>query len=281
MRIRHSFFSAYWVLALSWFFCALATQNGLCLTPDEAVQDQPPEAAASAADAPTAKQAAEKKTEEKLPPALTVYKGREIAPYMSYLGADWLIRESREREEACEKLIKFLDIKPGLVICDMGCGNGYYSLKLAKLVGKKGKVLGVDIQPEMLSLLKKRLDAEGVTNVEPILGTVIDPKLPKAGVDLILLVDVYHEFSHPEHMLKTMRESLKPEGQIVLVEFRKEDPTVPIKPEHKMTKKQIMKELPPNGYKLVRQYDELPWQHVMFFARDDAKTPEISLKEDK
>jgi ubiquinone/menaquinone biosynthesis C-methylase UbiE len=223
----------------------------------------------------------EKPSEAKLPPALTHYKGREIAPYMSYLGADWLIREEREREEACEKLLKILKVEPGAVICDMGCGNGYYSLKLAKLVGEKGRVLGVDIQPEMLSLLKKRTTAEGVKNVEPILGTLIDPKLPKAGVDLILLVDVYHEFSHPEHMLKAIRESLKPEGQIVLVEFRAEDRDVPIKPEHKMSQKQIMKEIPANGYKLVRQYDELPWQHVMFFCRDDAKTPEIPLRESK
>src|SRR5262245_2630232 len=126
-----------------------------------------------------------KAKEDKLPPALTEYKGREIAPFMSYLGADWLIRESREREEACEKLLKILEVKPGAVLCDMGCGNGYYSIKLAKLVGEKGRVLGVDIQPEMLSLLKKRTAAAGVKNVEPILGTVIDPKLPRAGVDLI------------------------------------------------------------------------------------------------
>jgi ubiquinone/menaquinone biosynthesis C-methylase UbiE len=226
-----------------------------------------------------AKAPAEKQAPEKLPPALTHYKGREIAEVMSYLGADWLIRESREREEACEKLLEVLKVEPGAVIGDMGCGNGYYSLKLAKLVGDKGRVLGVDIQPEMLSLLKKRTAAAGVKNVEPILGTLIDPKLPRGGVDLILLVDVYHEFSHPEHMLQAMRKSLKPEGQIVLVEFRAEDPDVPIRPLHKMTKKQIMKEIPPNGYKLVRQYDKLPWQHVMFFARDDAKTPGIPVPE--
>lgn len=223
----------------------------------------------------------EPESKQKLPPALTHYKGREIAEVMSHLGADWLIRESREREEACQKLLKVLKVEPGAVICDMGCGNGYYALKLSKLVGKEGRVLGVDIQPEMLSLLKKRTAAEGVKNVEPVLGTLIDPKLPKVGVDLILLVDVYHEFSHPEHMLKAMRESLKPEGQIVLVEFRAEDPDVPIRPLHKMTKKQIMKEIPANGYKLVRQYDDLPWQHVMFFCRDDAKTREVPLKKDK
>jgi SAM-dependent methyltransferase len=210
-------------------------------------------------------------TPQKLPPPLFSYMGREIAPVMSYQGADWLIRESREREEACEKLLKILDLKPGQVVCDMGCGNGYYSLKLAKRVGPKGRVLAVDIQPEMLSLLKKRLEDEKVSNVEPILGTLIDPKLPKGGVDLILLVDVYHEFSHPEHMLQTMRESLKPKGEIVLVEFRLEDPAVPIKLLHKMSKEQIMKELPGNGYRLTRQNDELPWQHVLFFGRDDAK----------
>lgn len=214
---------------------------------------------------------------QRIPPPLTAYKGRRIAPTMSYLGAEWLIRETREREEACTKLLKILDLKPGLTVCDMGCGNGFYSLRLAQAVGKDGKVLAVDIQPEMLSLLEKRAKAEQVTNVEPILGSLIDPHLPDESCDLILLVDVYHEFSHPEHMLKAMRKALRPTGQIVLVEFRLEDPRVPIKLLHKMSKKQIMKELPPNGYKLVRQYDELPWQHVMFFARDDADIPEVEV----
>jgi SAM-dependent methyltransferase len=223
------------------------------------------------ADAPT--EAENPTTPLKLPPPLFSFHGRQIAPVMSYLGADWLIRESREREEACEKLLKILDIKPGLVICDMGCGNGYYTVKLARLAGPKGRVLAVDIQPEMLTLLKKRLESEKVDNVEPILGTAIDPKLPKGGVDLILLVDVYHEFTHPEHMLQSMRDSLKPRGEIVLAEFRLEDPDVPIKLLHKMSKAQIMKELPANGYQLVRQSDDLPWQHVMFFGRDDAPSP--------
>lgn len=209
-------------------------------------------------------------SKSKLPPPLKFYQGREIAPTMSHLGAKWLIRNSREREEACEKLLKVLGVKPGMVVCDMGCGNGFYSLKLAKLVGKKGRVLAVDIQPQMLSLLKKRLDADGLKNVQPVLGTLIDPKLPKGGVDLILLVDVYHEFSYPQQMLRAMRASLKPSGQIVLVEYRLEDRKVPIKRLHKMSKKQILKEIPANGYKLVRQYDKLPWQHVMFFARGDA-----------
>ena len=228
---------------------------------------------------PPAGQAAAK--QEKIPPARTIYKGRRIAPAMSYLGAEWLTRETREREEACTQLLKVLELKPGLTVCDMGCGNGFYTLKLAEAVGNDGAVLAVDIQAEMLSLLDKRAKAAGVQNVKPILGSVIDPHLPDESCDLILLVDVYHEFSHPEHMLKAMRKALKPTGQIVLVEFRLEDPRVPIKLLHKMSKKQIMKEFPPNGYKLVREYDGLPWQHVMFFARDDAELPEAGDSPDR
>ena len=213
---------------------------------------------------------------DELPPPLKAYKGRTIAPVMSYLGAPWLLRATREEQERCDELLKVLNIKPGQVVCDMGCGNGFYALRLAKLVGPKGRVLGVDIQSEMLTLLKQRAKAAGVSNVQPVLGSLIDPKLPKAGVDLILLVDVYHEFSHPEHMLRAMRRSLKPKGRIVLVEFRLEDRNVPIKLLHKMTKKQILKEIPPNGYRLLEQYDKLPWQHVMFFGRDDA--PETKKK---
>ena len=221
----------------------------------------------SGAQTPAATPQAQKN--EKLPPPLKRYKGREIAATMSYLGAEWRIRETREREDACQKLLEILKVAPGMTVCDMGCGNGFYSLQLAEAVGKNGKVLAVDIQPEMLSLLSKRARAAGVANVEPILGTLIDPKLPDESCDLILLVDVYHEFSHPEHMLKAMQKALKPDGRLVLVEFRLEDPQVPIKLLHKMSKKQILKELPPNGYKLVDEYEKLPWQHVMFFGRDD------------
>jgi ubiquinone/menaquinone biosynthesis C-methylase UbiE len=211
--------------------------------------------------------AQEKKPAEEVPPALTHYKGRQIAQTMHYLGASWLTREERQREEGTDLLLKALKLKPGQTVCDMGCGNGYYTLDLARMVGEKGKVLAVDIQPEMLSLLNQRARQAGLTNVEPVLGTLIDPKLPAGKVDLILCVDVYHEFSHPEHMLQAMRKALAPGGRLVLVEFRLEDPDVPIKLLHKMSKEQINKELPPNGFKLVEQYDELPWQHVMFFER--------------
>ncbi|MCI0333273.1 MAG: class I SAM-dependent methyltransferase [Planctomycetes bacterium] len=208
-----------------------------------------------------------------IPPALKEYKGREIAQTMHYLGAGWLTRESRDREEDCTTMLKALDVMPGDVVCDMGCGNGFYTIKLAKLVGEKGNVIAVDIQREMLELLKDAAKQEKVGNIETILGTVVDPKLPKESIDLVLLVDVYHEFSHPEQMLAAIRKSLKPTGRIALVEFRAEDPDVPIKPLHKMSKEQIMKEFPPNGFKLVEEFDELPWQHLMFFQRDDAVGP--------
>lgn len=208
---------------------------------------------------------------EKLPPPLTEYKGRPVAQTMTYHGANWLIRKSREQEEHCKTMLAALKLKPGDVVCDMGCGNGFYSLRMAKLVGEQGRVLAVDIQPEMLHMLELRAKRAKVSNIEPIQSTPIDPKLPKGEVDLILLVDVYHEFGYPEQMLKSMRESLKPTGRVALVEYRLEDPDVPIKLKHKMTKEQIMKEFPPNGFKLVEQFDELPWQHLMFFGRDDAE----------
>lgn len=216
----------------------------------------------------------EKPQKEKIPPGLKTYKGRTIAHTMHFSAANWLTRESREREEDCSTMLKALNIKPGQTVCDMGCGNGFYSLKMAKLVGDQGQILAVDIQKEMLEKLKARAKKAKITNIKPILGSLIDPKLPEGQVDLILCVDVYHEFSHPEHMLRKMRESLKPGGRLALVEFRMEDPKVPIKLLHKMSKKQILKELPPNGFKLVEEFDKLPWQHVMFFERDDAKKKE-------
>jgi ubiquinone/menaquinone biosynthesis C-methylase UbiE len=189
---------------------------------------------------------------------------------MHYLGAPWLTRESRDREEDCNTLLEALQIKAGDVVCDLGCGNGFYALRIARLVGDEGKVVAVDIQREMLELLKERAAAEKINNIELVLGTVVDPNLPASSVDLVLLVDVYHEFSHPEQMLAAIRKCLKPTGRVALVEFRAEDPNVPIKPLHKMSKEQIMKEFPPNGFKLVDEFDKLPWQHLMFFQRDDA-----------
>jgi ubiquinone/menaquinone biosynthesis C-methylase UbiE len=236
--------------ALLLMLCAIATAAV------DRARAQAPEATAAALDAA-------------LPPAKPGYMGRQIAVTMHYLGAPWLMRDSRQREEDCEMLLKALDVKPGQVVCDMGCGNGFYTLQLAQLAGEKGRVLAVDIQSEMLRLLDERAKETGISNIELIHGTQVDPRLPEGGVDLILLVDVYHEFSHPEQMLAAMRKALKPNGRIALAEFRLEDPKVPIKLLHKMSKKQILKEFPANGFKLVEQFDKLPWQHLMFFQRDE------------
>jgi len=204
-----------------------------------------------------------------VPPSQTHYMGREIAQTMHYTGAPWLVRESRQREEDCRMLLKALALKPGQTVCDLGCGNGFYTLELARQVGPEGTVYAVDIQPEMLRLLVARARQAKLFNIQPVLGTVIDPRLPDGKVDLVFCVDVYHEFSHPEQMLARIRKSLRPSGQIVLAEFRGEDLSVPIKPLHKMTKAQVRRELEPNGFKLERVFDQLPWQHLMFFGLAD------------
>jgi ubiquinone/menaquinone biosynthesis C-methylase UbiE len=211
---------------------------------------------------------------EKEPPALTHYMGREIAQTMHFAGAPWLTRESRDREEEPAKLMKALNLKKGQTVCDLGCGNGFYTTKLAEAVGPEGTVLAVDIQKEMLDMLKRRAEQAKVKNIQPILGTTWDPKLPENKIDLVLLVDTYHEIDHPVEILAAIRKSLSKTGRLCLVEFRAEDPDVPIKPLHKMSKKQIMKEIPANGFKLAEEFDGLPWQHVMFFERDDNWKPQ-------
>lgn len=201
------------------------------------------------------------------------YLGRRIAPAMSHQGASWLIRAERDAQEDPSQMLGQLDLKAGLVVCDMGCGNGFYSLTMAEMVKPSGKVLAVDIQPEMLQMLSRRAVEAKIENIDMIQGTVSDPKLPEGEVDLVLMVDVYHEFSHPQAMLAAIRKSLKPDGRIALVEFREEDASVPIKPVHKMSKRQILKEYEANGFKVGSQYDGLPWQHLMFMIRDEAWKP--------
>ncbi|NDC53666.1 MAG: class I SAM-dependent methyltransferase [Planctomycetia bacterium] len=208
-----------------------------------------------------------------IPPAATHHMGREIAQTMHYTGAPWLVRESRQREEDCRLLVEALAIKPGQVLCDMGCGNGFYTLELARRTGPRGTVYAVDVQPEMLHMLAEGLARERVRNVRPVLGTPIDPRLPRGSIDLVLCVDVYHEFSHPGAMLARIHESLKPDGLLVLAEFRGEDPAVPIKPLHKMTKAQVRAELEPVGFRLEREFDRLPWQHLLFFGAPASATP--------
>jgi len=216
--------------------------------------------------------------QDELPAPLDTYMGREVAPYMTYHGAPWLMRKERQEEEHCKQLLAALKIKPGQTVCDMGCGSGFYTVRMAKLVGEKGLVLAVDIQPEMLSLLDKTAKKAGTKHIKPVLGSPIDPSLPAGEVDLILVVDVYHEFGYPVQMLAAMRKSLKPGGRIALAEYRLEDPAVPIKLLHKMSKEQILKEYAANGLKVVEQFDELPWQHLMFFERDETFKREDAAK---
>jgi SAM-dependent methyltransferase len=214
-----------------------------------------------------------------IPPGVTRYLGREIAQTMHFTGAPWLVRESRQREEDCRLLLEALDVKAGQTICDLGCGNGFYTLELARRVGPAGVVYAVDIQPEMLRMLAEAAGREGLTNIRPVLGTAIDPRLPRGAVDLCLCVDVYHEFSHPEPMLARIRESLADGGRLALVEFRGEDPAVPIKPLHKMTKEQIRRELGAAGFSVAGEFDRLPWQHLVFLQAAPPQPARASLPE--
>lgn len=207
--------------------------------------------------------------------ARSEYLGRQVAQFMTYHGAGWLIRDERNREEATDRVMEHLELKPGMVLCDLGCGNGYYTLRMARAVAPRGMVFAVDIQPEMLQMLNARMSRLRLDSIKPVLGKIDNPNLPEAEIDLLLMADVYHEFSHPESMLYWIRRSLKPEGVVALLEFREEDDLVPIKPEHKMSKAQIIKEYEKNGLKLVREFNDLPWQHLMFFARDDSPLEKI------
>ncbi len=256
--------------------CSLAAWVTLCTMPTSPAQVTGPVATEQGGQARSPERpkevaqevANESNAPSAVPPAEHSYLGREIAQTMSYHGAPWLVRANREDEERPSEVLKQLDLKPGMVVCDLGCGNGFYTLLMAPQVAPAGKVLAVDIQQEMLHLLELRSRSEGIDNVEPVLGTIVDPHLPDGQVDLVLMVDVYHEFSHPQQMLAALRKSLSPTGLIVLLEYREEDPRVPIKPLHKMSKRQILKEYRANGFKLAKQYDRLPWQHMMFFAAD-------------
>lgn len=199
------------------------------------------------------------------------YMGREIAQVMGHLGAGWLERPEREREEQPAKLMKALKLRPGQVVADIGAGSGYFTFRITSEVGPKGKVYAVDIQKEMLDLIRKRMRDNRVTNVEPILGTITDPKLPAASIDLILLVDVYHEFSHPYEMTEAMVKALKPGGRLVFVEYRLEDPKVPILLVHKMTQRQVLKEMAVHPLRHVETSDILPRQHIIVFEKKAEK----------
>jgi ubiquinone/menaquinone biosynthesis C-methylase UbiE len=193
--------------------------------------------------------------------------GRPIANVMGAAGAGWLDRPERESEEHPDQALDAIGIKPGMVVADVGAGTGYMSLRMARRVGPTGKVYANDLQPEMLSKLRVNAEREKLSNVETVQGTESDPKLPANTMDLVLLVDVYHEFSQPQAMLDRIRESLKPEGRLVLLEYRKEDPKVPIRPEHKMSVAGVRTEVEAERYKLDQVIEKLPRQHIIIFKK--------------
>lgn len=192
---------------------------------------------------------------------------RRIAGVMGAAGSDWLTRPEREAEEHPDQALDAIGIEKGSTVADIGAGVGYYSWRLAERVGPTGVVYGEDIQPEMLRQLQQNMAIRKITNVKSVLGTYDDPKLPKDTLDLVILVDVYHEFSEPEKMLQHIREAMKPGGRLVLLEYRAEDPTVPIKPEHEMTVAGVKAEVIPEGYKFDKTIEVLPWQHIIVFRR--------------
>ena len=195
-----------------------------------------------------------------------IYLGREIAHVMGHLAADWLDRDDRQAEERTDVLLDNLGLKPTDVVADVGAGTGYFSFRIAPRV-PRGKVIAEDIQPEMLTIVARTAADRKVTNVEPLLGTTSDPKLPAGKVDVVLLVDAYHEFDQPREMMTAIAASLSPTGRVVLVEYRGEDDNVPIKPLHKMTEAQAVKELAAVGLAHVETKEVLPWQHLMIFKK--------------
>jgi len=194
------------------------------------------------------------------------YMGRQISQVMSHYGIDWLERDERDIEENTSLLLKNLDVKPGMVIADVGAGSGYHSALLSKMVGN-GKVFAVDVEPEMIAYLNKRIKQEKLSRIVPVLSTEQKLSITENTVDMVLLVDVYHEFSYPYEMALSMLSALKPGGKLVLVEFRSEDPKVPIKTIHKMSLVQAIKEFKAAGFKFVKNIDNLPWQHCMVFIK--------------
>jgi SAM-dependent methyltransferase len=193
--------------------------------------------------------------------------GRPIGSIMGIGGTDWLERGERENEELPEAALDAIGITQGMTVADVGAGSGYFTVRLAKRVGPTGMVLAVDVQPEMISIVRERAEREGFHNIRPILGSGSDPKLPRNSVDLILLVDVYHEFAQPQRMLRRMREALKPDGRLVMLEYRKEDPYIPIRSEHKMSVEEARLEVEAEGYKLDRVLPDLPRQHIFVFRK--------------
>ena len=196
------------------------------------------------------------------------YMGREIAGVMGWQGAAWLERSERQQEERGDLLLRELGLKPGMVVADVGAGTGYYARRMAPLVGSSGIVYGVDVQPEMLRLLVDGAKAAGLDNIKPVLASTTDLKLPDASIDLAIMVDVYHELTYPFEVMQSLLRALKPGGKVVFVEYRLEDPRVPIKPLHKMSEAQVRKEAAAHALTYERTATTLPWQHVVIFRKN-------------
>lgn len=196
------------------------------------------------------------------------YMGREIAKVMGHEGIDWLERDNREEEEAPSKAIEALNLNPDSVIADIGAGSGYYTFRIARLV-PDGRVMAVDIQPEMIAHLEDREEELGMDNVTAHLGTIDDTRLDPESIDAALMVDAYHEFSHPREIMESIVTALRPDGRVFLLEYRTEDPLVPIKPLHKMSEAQAIKEMEAVGLKWEITHDFLPWQHLIVFRKPD------------
>ena len=196
------------------------------------------------------------------------YMGREISQVMGHLGASWLERPKREQEERTDLLIKGMNLKSTDLIADIGAGSGYFSFRMAPIVSS-GKVFAVDISPQMLGIVRSKIKSTGQKNVIPVQSTVKKTMLEKKSIDVALLVDAYHEFSHPREMGISIRDSLKADGRLILIEYRKEDPNVMIKPLHKMTELQSIKEMEAIGFKWEKTLKILPQQHFMIFRKSD------------
>ena len=194
------------------------------------------------------------------------YKGREISQVMGHLGASWLERPKREQEERTDLLISGMSLKPGDHVADIGAGSGYFSFRMADLL-PSGKVFAVDISPQMLGIIRARIKEKAVGNVIPIQSTITRTMLDPGTIDKALIVDAYHEFSHPMEMAQSINQALKKDGLLILIEYREEDPRVPIKPLHKMSEKQAIKEVEAVGFQWVKTLNILPQQHFMIFKK--------------
>jgi ubiquinone/menaquinone biosynthesis C-methylase UbiE len=199
-------------------------------------------------------------------PGVHPISGRRFAPVMGYQGADWLERSERDEEEAPDIALNVLKIPKGASVADIGAGSGFITERLSARVGPTGRVFANDLQPQMLQILGRRLAQRNITNVTLVQGTIDDPKLDPASVDLEIMVDVYHELSQPQAMLRRLRAALKPGGRLVLLEYRKEDPTIPIKFEHKMSVAEAKMELEAEGFTLAKVDEALPRQHILIFT---------------